>query len=230
MNETVNVFGNNFRFPGQYYDSENSFHYNYRRYYDPGAGRYLRADPIGLLGGVNSFSYSFNNPINYQDFEGLKTTYSVQSVGGGAIVTGTIGVANAKTDCTNGKRYEADYWVIGLGLNAGVKVFGKSEEVFNLLNKIFKNYSSGIVGTTFSTQDNYPPGYLSYLDIEGHNASFFYTVQFVDIEVGPYSGGRRQVKPVSGGPTGQFGVQLFKFEGIHLVRKGTPKEMKCCDK
>ena len=62
----------NFRFPGQYYDSETGLHYNYHRYYDPDTGRYMTPDPIGLLGGVNLFAYSENNPINWVDFFGLK--------------------------------------------------------------------------------------------------------------------------------------------------------------
>jgi RHS repeat-associated protein len=36
---------NNFRFPGQYYDSETGLHYNYHRHYDPKTGRYITADP-----------------------------------------------------------------------------------------------------------------------------------------------------------------------------------------
>jgi RHS repeat-associated protein len=62
---------NNFRFPGQYYDEETGFHYNYHRYYDPQTGRYLTGDPIGLLGGVNLFVYAILNPINRVDFDGL---------------------------------------------------------------------------------------------------------------------------------------------------------------
>ncbi len=62
---------NNLRFPGQYYDEETGLHYNYFRYYDPGAGRYLRADPIGSAGGVNLFAYVLNNPPNLNDPFGL---------------------------------------------------------------------------------------------------------------------------------------------------------------
>jgi RHS repeat-associated protein len=62
---------NNFRFPGQYFDQETGFHYNYHRYYDPRTGRYLRPDPIGQFGGVNLFIYSHNNPCNNTDPEGL---------------------------------------------------------------------------------------------------------------------------------------------------------------
>ncbi|WP_258273348.1 RHS repeat-associated core domain-containing protein, partial [Escherichia coli] len=43
----------NLRFPGQYYDAETGFHYNWRRYYDPATGRYITSDPLGLIDGVN---------------------------------------------------------------------------------------------------------------------------------------------------------------------------------
>ncbi len=58
---------NNLRFPGQYYDQETGFHYNYYRYYDPGIGRYLRPDPIGQKGGVNLYAYCLDNPTNITD-------------------------------------------------------------------------------------------------------------------------------------------------------------------
>ena len=62
---------NNFRFAGQYFDSETGLHYNYFRYYDPNLGRYLRADPIGLEGGLNIYGYANANPIKFIDYFGL---------------------------------------------------------------------------------------------------------------------------------------------------------------
>ena len=63
---------NNFRFPGQYHDQETGLHYNYHRYYDPKIGRYLRPDPIGLVGGLNLYVYAENNPVNAYDAHGLE--------------------------------------------------------------------------------------------------------------------------------------------------------------
>lgn len=71
---TLAAIANNFRFPGQYYDEETSGHYNYHRYYDSETGRYLRADPIDIIGGINLYEYVLNDPVNSSDFLGLKRT------------------------------------------------------------------------------------------------------------------------------------------------------------
>jgi len=42
------------RLPGQYFDKETSLHYNLHRTYDPGVGRYVEPDPLGLVLGMGN--------------------------------------------------------------------------------------------------------------------------------------------------------------------------------
>lgn len=71
---------NNLRFPGQYFDSETGLHYNWNRYYEPGTGRYLRVDPVGIEGGINLYVYTDNNAINLIDTMGCDWT-SIPGIG-----------------------------------------------------------------------------------------------------------------------------------------------------
>ena len=60
-------FTYNPRFPGQYFDKETGLHYNYFRDYEPGTGRYVQSDPIGLAGGMNLYGYANQNPVMFTD-------------------------------------------------------------------------------------------------------------------------------------------------------------------
>ena len=81
--DPTSTIDNNLRAPGQYEDAETGFHYNLLRYYDSSAGRYLRADPLGLVSGINSFAYVSNRPSGYIDPWGLFEVYGYQNRGGG---------------------------------------------------------------------------------------------------------------------------------------------------
>jgi len=58
--------------PGQYFDEETNLHYNYFRDYDPSVGRYVQSDPIGILGGLNTYNYVGNSPANFIDPDGQR--------------------------------------------------------------------------------------------------------------------------------------------------------------
>ena len=58
------------RFQGQSFDTETGLHYNRFRYYDPDLGMFISRDPIGLMGGFNTFQYA-PNPTGWIDPFGL---------------------------------------------------------------------------------------------------------------------------------------------------------------
>lgn len=80
------------RFPGQRYDAASGLNYNYFRDYDASTGRYIESDPIGLEGGIGSYSYSESNALIGMDRLGLAPSSACMNavigactVGGGAI-------------------------------------------------------------------------------------------------------------------------------------------------
>jgi len=72
------------RFPGQWFQSEAGLHQNWMRDYDPTLGRYIQADPLGLVDGASIHGYVRQNPGRYVDPRG-------ESLVAGAVIGGVIG-------------------------------------------------------------------------------------------------------------------------------------------
>ena len=111
-------------------------YYNWNRYYDPETGRYITSDPIGLLGGINSYNYVEGNPANWFDSEGLEVqgrwivkphlsdiNFSINGVGAASstIMVKVEGRGTASIDfgveCWDDEECEDDRWTKSLSLS-----------------------------------------------------------------------------------------------------------------
>ncbi|MBU8977750.1 type IV secretion protein Rhs [Lysobacter sp. MMG2] len=61
----------NMRFPGQRFDNASGLSQNHFREYDSTTGRYSQSDPVGLSGGVSTYSYVASMPLVALDPDGL---------------------------------------------------------------------------------------------------------------------------------------------------------------
>lgn len=102
------------------------------RCYDPGSGRFLQRDPIGVFGGLNVYGYVANNPVSGIDPEGLALARGFPGypdlLHGGFDWEGWIRWQQLKSQALNGKKTpkppgflaDADPLVRQLGLDIAI--------------------------------------------------------------------------------------------------------------
>ena len=110
-----------FRLQNQYCDAETGLHYNFFRYYEPDAGRFVNQDPIGLLGGVNLYRFAPNasswiDPSGNIAFIPILIAMAIGAASGAAI-DGGIQVAS---NVANGKKWnDIDYKSVAVSAGVG---------------------------------------------------------------------------------------------------------------
>ncbi|HFL6372843.1 TPA: RHS repeat-associated core domain-containing protein [Stenotrophomonas maltophilia] len=110
------------RFPGQQATDSSGLFYNYQREYDPAVGRYSQSDPIGLDGGISTFSYADLTPQAKADPLGLATwTGTMTFAGTGVGIVGGVGGARLTltSECLNGRQASVELGFAGVGVGTG---------------------------------------------------------------------------------------------------------------
>ena len=97
-------------------------YYMRQRYYDPGLGRWLSADPIGFAGGSNLYNYVGQNPVNFIDPMGTDILVIQAAPAGGLSVFGHLGMA-----------------VEGYGVYSYGTADNNGDGVYQFINKYTKN-------------------------------------------------------------------------------------------
>ena len=62
-----------YRYTGKERDEENGLYFHGARYYAPWLGRWMSADPAGMVDGVNLYTYAIANPLNLYDPDGTQS-------------------------------------------------------------------------------------------------------------------------------------------------------------
>jgi RHS repeat-associated protein len=86
-----------YRYTGKERDEENDLSYHGARYYAPWLGRWTAVDPGGLVDGHNLYRYARNNPVGFNDSNGMQAK---DKKGKGAATQGAAG-AGEKTISIN---------------------------------------------------------------------------------------------------------------------------------
>ncbi|WP_157481133.1 MULTISPECIES: RHS repeat-associated core domain-containing protein [unclassified Lysobacter] len=128
-NGTAFVF--DLRFPGQRHDTTSGLSYNYFRDYEALTGKYVESDPIGLRGGLSTFGYAHQSPLNAFDPYGLKVIWKGSMMGVSAIegVGAGFFLFDLVSDCVGGRSARVKVFASSVAAGIGAKLTGTGSSV-----------------------------------------------------------------------------------------------------
>ena len=166
-------------FPGQYYDAETGRNYNYFRDYDPKIGRYIESDPIGLEGGMNTYSYVAENPLITSDSHGLYIGYwhwQFTYLGGiyaGLTAQQANALADAVEDVDNGTQSPVDAYMHAM-CGPGLDQATCENMVYEYINhQIDTCTPAGLANAIHAMQDSFASGHSNFNPYHGLFSLFF---------------------------------------------------------
>ncbi|KIT17881.1 RHS repeat-associated core domain-containing protein [Jannaschia aquimarina] len=122
------------RFPGQWFQAESGLHQNWMRDYDPTTGRYIQADPLGLVDGASVYGYALQSPMRWTD----PTGEAIPAVVWFGVKVGTAFLGGWEVGKAIGEAYlEACHSGAGItGGEAAIIAANAALEVSNPLGKV----------------------------------------------------------------------------------------------
>jgi RHS repeat-associated protein len=146
----------NLRFPGQFFDSETTLNQNWNRDYYPDTGRYIQSDPIGLVGGENTYAYVDGNPVWGSDPSGYCPWCIGALVGAGLDLSLQLMQNGGDLRCIN--------WV-SVGSSAALGAIGGGFGARSLAKTAGKEWSHWIPARYFRpSSPSYKPWLPSWLE------------------------------------------------------------------
>ena len=137
-----------FRLQNQYADRETGLHYNFFRYYEPDAGRFINQDPIRLWGGDNFYWFAPNSSAWIDVlglasiFEKLKITTSDGFLFKGFTVKAPFNIPVQRFGDLHLNSSRGDFWGLRIGTNKFInRTFAAILPSWNPLT----NYNSGVI-------------------------------------------------------------------------------------
>jgi RHS repeat-associated protein len=89
--DSTGTLSQHLQYKGRELDPQTGLVYMRARWYDPPLGRFISEDPIGLAGGMNSFVYAENDPVNLSDPSGLASDCMSWWTSGSSVTVGLGG-------------------------------------------------------------------------------------------------------------------------------------------